>query len=101
MLPFKGFGYQELCRVMALVCEIGVGSWRSREEGHFDIPAFARLADVPLILPGAPMTATADGRPPGHSTPTHAATLTTWKASGRGTSPAGTPGAVQGARRRW
>src|SRR5215472_14312596 len=40
MLPFKGFGYQELLRVLTLVCEIGIGSWRSREEGKLDLMSF-------------------------------------------------------------
>lgn len=43
LLPFKGFGYAELVRVLTLVCEIGVGSWRSREEGKLDLLAFAPI----------------------------------------------------------
>jgi hypothetical protein len=43
MLPFKGFGYQELLRVLTLVCEIGVGSWRSREEGKPDLLSFEEI----------------------------------------------------------
>jgi hypothetical protein len=43
MLPFKGFGYAELLRVLTLVCEIGIGSWRSREEGKLDLLSFAPI----------------------------------------------------------
>jgi hypothetical protein len=40
MLPFKGFGEREIRRVLELACEVGVGSWRSREEGKMDLLSF-------------------------------------------------------------
>jgi hypothetical protein len=46
MLPFKGFGYPELARVLTLVCEIGVGSWRSREEGKLDLLSFEAVEEA-------------------------------------------------------
>jgi hypothetical protein len=40
MLPFKGFAEPEWRRVLMLVCEIGVGAWRSREEGKLELISF-------------------------------------------------------------
>ena len=46
MLPFRGFGYGELCRVFALVCEIGVGAWRAREEGKLELLSFTEITEA-------------------------------------------------------
>jgi hypothetical protein len=43
MLPFRGFGEPELRRVLELVCEIGCGAWRSREEGKMDVLSFEAI----------------------------------------------------------
>ena len=50
LLPFKGFSEPELMRVLALAQEIGLGAWRAREEGTFDVVAFTRRPDRPLTL---------------------------------------------------
>ena len=50
MLPFKGFGLDELTAVLALAQEIGLGSWRSHGGGTFDVIEFRQLDDQPLTL---------------------------------------------------
>jgi len=50
MLPFKGFGIEELTAILALAQEVGLGSWRSHGGGTFDVIEFSQLPDQPLTL---------------------------------------------------